>query len=65
LEILVVGIKPGLLVGEGQVFSIGDKFFVLRQVQLVIFQMRGVLQQAAAPCHQGSNEHQPQPSGGA
>jgi hypothetical protein len=65
LEILVVGIKPGLLVGEGQVFSIGDKFFVLRQVQLVIFQMRGVLKQAAAPCHQGGNERQPQPSGGA
>jgi hypothetical protein len=39
LEILVFSIKPGLLVSEGQVFSVGHKFFVLRQVQFVIFQM--------------------------
>jgi hypothetical protein len=51
------GIVPGLLVGVGQVFGVGDEFLSSVEVEFVIFEAGGALHQAAAS---GGHDHEEQ-----
>jgi hypothetical protein len=51
------GIVPGLLVGVGQVFRVGDELLTAFEVEFVVFEAGGALHQAAAS---GGHDHEEQ-----